>query len=179
MELSRCFRLVRGPSQYRACPSEARDRNASREYIRLWIFPVGECASTRRSAQARAAPVLSPEILPDHRVTFRIAAAPDLSSWHLRDAGHDVVAIAEVAKGATDEQVLERAVNEKRVLITEDRDFGELVYARGRSSAGVIPDQVSQPRSSGQACDGGRGGDETRRAPAKCVLPLWSQDECA
>ena len=82
--------------------------------------------------------MLSPEILPDHRVTFRIAAAPDLSSWHLRDAGHDVVAIAEVAKGATDEQVLERAVNEKRVLITKDRDFGELLYARGRSSAGVI-----------------------------------------
>ena len=56
----------------------------------------------------------------------------------LREAGHDVVAISEVAKGATDEQVLERALNEKRVLITEDRDFGELVYARGRSSAGVV-----------------------------------------
>ncbi|HWY07092.1 MAG TPA: DUF5615 family PIN-like protein [Candidatus Acidoferrales bacterium] len=56
----------------------------------------------------------------------------------LREAGHDVVAIAEVAKGTTDEQVLERALNEKRVLITEDRDFGELVYARGLSSAGVI-----------------------------------------
>jgi predicted nuclease of predicted toxin-antitoxin system len=56
----------------------------------------------------------------------------------LREASHDVVAIAEVAKGETDEQVLERALNEKRVLITEDRDFGELVFARGRSSAGVI-----------------------------------------
>jgi antitoxin FitA len=56
----------------------------------------------------------------------------------LREAGHDVAVIAEVARGATDEQVLERALNEKRVLITEDRDFGELVYARGRSSAGVI-----------------------------------------
>src|SRR5258707_7461184 len=56
----------------------------------------------------------------------------------LREAGHDVVAIAEVARGATDQQVLERALNEKRVLITEDRDFGQLVYARGRSSAGVI-----------------------------------------
>ena len=56
----------------------------------------------------------------------------------LREAGHEVVAISEVAKGATDEQVLERALNEKRVLITEDRDFGELVYARGRSSAGVV-----------------------------------------
>jgi len=56
----------------------------------------------------------------------------------LRKAGHDVVAIAEVAKGATDEAVLERALNHNCVLITEDRDFGELVYARGRSSAGVI-----------------------------------------
>lgn len=56
----------------------------------------------------------------------------------LREAGNDVVAIAEIAKGATDEQVLERALSEKRVLITEDRDFGELVYARGRPSAGVI-----------------------------------------
>ena len=56
----------------------------------------------------------------------------------LREAGHDVVAIVEVARGASDDQVLERATEDKRVLITEDRDFGELVYARGRSSAGVI-----------------------------------------
>jgi predicted nuclease of predicted toxin-antitoxin system len=56
----------------------------------------------------------------------------------LREAGHDVLSIEEVEKGATDEQVLQRAVDEKRVLITEDRDFGELVYARGRSSAGVM-----------------------------------------
>ena len=46
--------------------------------------------------------------------------------------------IVQAAQGGTDEQVLERALNEKRVLITEDRDFGELVYARGRPSAGVI-----------------------------------------
>ena len=56
----------------------------------------------------------------------------------LREAGHDVVAIAEIARGATDDQVLGKALDAKRVLITEDRDFGELVYARGRSSAGVI-----------------------------------------
>jgi hypothetical protein len=56
----------------------------------------------------------------------------------LREAGHDVVSIAEVAPGATDQQVLELALNERRVLITEDRDFGELVYARGRSSAGIL-----------------------------------------
>jgi predicted nuclease of predicted toxin-antitoxin system len=63
-------------------------------------------------------------------------AAPVICA--LREAGHDVVAIAEVARGAPDEQVLERALSERRVIITEDHDFGELVYARGRSSPGVI-----------------------------------------
>jgi hypothetical protein len=53
----------------------------------------------------------------------------------LREAGHDVVAVAEVAKGATDEQVLERALNEKRVLITEDPRRSR----RGRNSAALPP----------------------------------------
>jgi predicted nuclease of predicted toxin-antitoxin system len=56
----------------------------------------------------------------------------------LRQADHDVLAIADVAKGAVDERVMDRALSERRVLITEDRDFGELVYAHGRQSAGVI-----------------------------------------
>lgn len=56
----------------------------------------------------------------------------------LREAGHDVLAIAEVSKGATDDEVLQHAWKEQRVLVTEDRDFGELVYARRRPSAGVI-----------------------------------------
>jgi len=55
-----------------------------------------------------------------------------------RQAGHDVIATAETAKGAADEAVVERAFSDGRVLITEDRDFGELVSARGRPSAGVI-----------------------------------------
>lgn len=56
----------------------------------------------------------------------------------LRQAGHDVLAIAEVAKGTSDEDVLQLAAEDKRVLITEDRDFGELIYARGRPTAGVV-----------------------------------------
>jgi predicted nuclease of predicted toxin-antitoxin system len=63
-------------------------------------------------------------------------AAPVISA--LRTAGHDVIAVAEISKGIPDEQVIERAFNERRVLITEDADFGELVYAHGQPSAGVI-----------------------------------------
>jgi len=63
-------------------------------------------------------------------------AAPVIRA--LRDAGHDVIAIAEIAKGAPDEQVLKYALGEHRVLITEDRDFGQLIYVRGHPTADII-----------------------------------------
>ena len=56
----------------------------------------------------------------------------------LRRAGHDVLAIVDVAGGSTDEKVMQRAIDERRVLITEDSDFGKLVYARGNPSPGII-----------------------------------------
>src|SRR5579862_7030523 len=56
----------------------------------------------------------------------------------LREAGHDVLAVAEIAKGATDETILRFAMEQSHLLITEDRDFGELVFARDQPSAGVI-----------------------------------------
>lgn len=46
----------------------------------------------------------------------------------LRDAGHNVLYVMENAPGSTDTEVLEKAFIEERVLITEDKDFGELVY---------------------------------------------------
>ena len=45
----------------------------------------------------------------------------------LRTAGHDVIYAAEVASGATDAQILRRANDEDRLLLTEDKDFGEFV----------------------------------------------------
>lgn len=56
----------------------------------------------------------------------------------LRGAGHDVHAVAELQPRATDEEVLALAVGAKRVLLTEDKDFGQLVYADERATAGVI-----------------------------------------
>ena len=56
----------------------------------------------------------------------------------LRSAKHDVVAIAEVSPRAEDDDVRERAVTDERILITEDKDFGQLVYASMRRTGGVI-----------------------------------------
>jgi len=54
----------------------------------------------------------------------------------LRSADHDVVAIAEVSPREEDEDVMERAVRGDR--ITEDKDFGQLVYANMQKTGGVI-----------------------------------------
>jgi predicted nuclease of predicted toxin-antitoxin system len=51
---------------------------------------------------------------------------------------------ATVCPGAPDEEVVALAVAEARVLITEDKDFGELAFQQGLHPAGVI--RVALPR---------------------------------
>ncbi|HEX9023427.1 MAG TPA: DUF5615 family PIN-like protein [Geobacteraceae bacterium] len=48
----------------------------------------------------------------------------------LRDAGHDVIAITETLQGITDTTVLDMASRQGRILLTFDRDYGELVFLR-------------------------------------------------
>jgi predicted nuclease of predicted toxin-antitoxin system len=56
----------------------------------------------------------------------------------LRAAGHDVKAIAEVCPGISDHEVMRIGIQEGRVLLTEDKDFGWLVFAGTGGSASVI-----------------------------------------
>lgn len=64
----------------------------------------------------------------------------------LRRSGHDVLWIREAAPGISDDAVLARAVAEDRLVITFDKDFGELVFRRGaKPSRGVVLFRISQP----------------------------------
>jgi predicted nuclease of predicted toxin-antitoxin system len=56
----------------------------------------------------------------------------------LRLDGHDVWYVAEMEPGIPDELVLIRANEELAVLLTADKDFGELVFRQKRISMGVI-----------------------------------------
>jgi predicted nuclease of predicted toxin-antitoxin system len=56
----------------------------------------------------------------------------------LRQDGHAVAWIAELSPSVSDEDVLRPAANGGAVMVTEDKDFGELVYRRGLSHAGVL-----------------------------------------
>jgi predicted nuclease of predicted toxin-antitoxin system len=56
----------------------------------------------------------------------------------LRAANHDVLAVSEISPRTDDVDVINLAVREARILLTEDKDFGQLVYAHGQKTLGVI-----------------------------------------
>jgi predicted nuclease of predicted toxin-antitoxin system len=62
----------------------------------------------------------------------------------LRSAGHEVTWIRTAAPGLDDKSVLAKAVAEDRLLITFDKDFGELAFRQGLPiTSGVILCRVS------------------------------------
>jgi len=71
------------------------------------------------------------KVLADESVEGRIVE-------FLRDQGHDVLYVTETAPGTPDPQVLEMANREQRILVTNDKDFGELTFMRGEVSAGIV-----------------------------------------
>jgi predicted nuclease of predicted toxin-antitoxin system len=56
----------------------------------------------------------------------------------LRDAGHDVVWAGEWPEDPGDDEILARAQREGRILVTLDKDFGELVFLEGKTHCGII-----------------------------------------
>lgn len=56
----------------------------------------------------------------------------------LRQDGHDTTYVAELAPSISDEDVLKEANRRSALLLTEDKDFGELVYRLGRVHAGIV-----------------------------------------
>jgi predicted nuclease of predicted toxin-antitoxin system len=61
-----------------------------------------------------------------------------LTQRYLKDAGHDVVLVSEIGLArAKDEEILNIAQQEKRILLTRDRDYGNLVFVQ-RKGTGVI-----------------------------------------
>ena len=57
----------------------------------------------------------------------------------LTSIGHDAFFIAErYGPGLPDERILAIARDEGRIVVTDDRDFAELVYRHGQAHSGVI-----------------------------------------
>jgi predicted nuclease of predicted toxin-antitoxin system len=53
----------------------------------------------------------------------------------LRNFGFDVATVSDVSPGVDDGWVIDLAVSEERMVITEDKDFGQLVSSEGKATA--------------------------------------------
>lgn len=71
------------------------------------------------------------KFLTDENIGFKIVE-------FLRSKKHDVISVVESFTSENDSTILTIAKKEKRILITSDKDFGELVYLKGLSPYGVI-----------------------------------------
>lgn len=56
----------------------------------------------------------------------------------LQHLGHDVLSVRHLDPTMPDGEILERAAIENRLVVTMDKDFGELVYRQSRERAGVL-----------------------------------------
>lgn len=64
---------------------------------------------------------------------------PSLAVTGLRDAGHDVLWARTDMGGAADDVILQRSQDDQRLVVTFDKDFGELAFRWGLpATCGVI-----------------------------------------
>ena len=86
----------------------------------------------------------------------------------LRAEGYDVLAVSEIMHRSDDRELIELARREKRILLTEDKDFGWLVFVSHAGSAGVIDSLPRQrPSDFGSNRQATRAG--TRQATIRCL----------
>jgi len=56
----------------------------------------------------------------------------------IRNCGYDILWVADYDCQMSDEALLKLANDEDRILITNDKDFGELIFYQNKISSGVI-----------------------------------------
>jgi predicted nuclease of predicted toxin-antitoxin system len=80
------------------------------------------------------------------KVLVDIGVGKAVETW-LATQGIDVVAVRSIDPRMGDAAILHLAVVEQRVVITMDKDFGELVVRAGQSHAGVLLLRLDDARS--------------------------------
>jgi len=86
-----------------------------------------------------------------------------ITDW-LADQGHDLLRTATLPPRTPDEEILRIAAAQSRIVMTADKDFGELVFRFGQPAAGVILLRIAVP---------------SERARFEVVKRYWSTIEAA
>ncbi len=71
---------------------------------------------------------------------------PAVAEW-LRGQGYEVFSVYDEARGLDDEAIIQKALAENWILITNDKDFGEKIYREGCPHRGVILLRLEDQRS--------------------------------
>ena len=62
---------------------------------------------------------------------------PSVARW-LDAQQHDVFSVYAEARGMDDDEVIQRAVEDDRIIVTNDKDFGEKIYQDQKQHKGVV-----------------------------------------
>ncbi len=71
---------------------------------------------------------------------------PKVAEW-LRGQGHEVFSVFDEARGMEDDDVLDKTYAENWILVTNDKDFGGMVFRERRPHRGVIFMRLEDERS--------------------------------
>ncbi|MCL0080747.1 DUF5615 family PIN-like protein [Peptococcaceae bacterium] len=71
---------------------------------------------------------------------------PAVVRW-LREQKHEVFSVYEEARGIDDNNIIRKAFEEHRILITNDKDFGEKVYREQHPHRGIVLLRLDNERS--------------------------------
>jgi len=66
-----------------------------------------------------------------------VNASGALALWLIRK-NHDVLKVSEKNPRMTDDEILNWALSENRVIVTTDKDFEEMIWRQGKSHCGVL-----------------------------------------
>jgi predicted nuclease of predicted toxin-antitoxin system len=88
---------------------------------------------------------------------------------YLDRAGYDVVSVADIMPSARDEDILHRAVLEDRIVVTNDKDFGELIYRGGGAHRGIILLRLRDERAANKIQIDETGSDPSARSIAQSL----------
>jgi predicted nuclease of predicted toxin-antitoxin system len=72
---------------------------------------------------------------------------PTVAQW-LEDQGHQVFSIFDETPGAFDVDLVQTAFEDNWILLTNDKDFGELVFRERRAHKGIILLRLQDERAS-------------------------------
>lgn len=70
-----------------------------------------------------------------------------MAKWLRDEQEHEVFSVYDEARGATDDELIEKAFLENWIVITNDKDFGEKVFRERRPHQGVVFLRLENERS--------------------------------